>query len=283
MKLKFIGTGNVESKRCSSSLLVDNILFDVGNGVSLIIMAGIVANLPSMFISMFNTSVKFTTWQTTLIGLLIFLVFVLIYLVVIVGVIFIDKSERRLPIQYSNRTIGAYGAEQTYIPIKLNSAGVIPVIFASVLISFPRIIANFVNNTAFTKFVEKYILYTTPVGYIVYAILIFVFAYFYTMMQINPKEMSTNLRNNSGYIPGIKPGKNTEEYITKVLSRLTVVGGLFLVILATLPIICTKISALPSKVTVGGTGLLIVVGVALETYTQIENEILSRNYNRSYK
>ena len=255
----------------------------VGNGVSLIIMAGIVANLPSMFISMFNTSVKFTTWQTTLIGLLIFLAFVLIYLIVIVGVIFIDKSERRLPIQYSNRTIGAYGAEQTYIPIKLNSAGVIPVIFASVLISFPRIIANFVKNTAFTKFVEKYILYTTPVGYVIYAILIFVFAYFYTMMQINPKEMSTNLRNNSGYIPGIKPGKNTEEYITKVLSRLTVVGGLFLVILATLPIICTKISSLPTNVTVGGTGLLIVVGVALETYTQIENEILSRNYNRSYK
>lgn len=255
----------------------------VGNGVSLIIMAGIVANLPNMFISMFNNSVKFTTWQTTLIGLLIFLVFVLIYLVVIVGVIFIDKSERRLPIQYSNRTIGAYGAEQTYIPIKLNSAGVIPVIFASVLISFPRIIANFVNNTAFTKFVEKYILYTTPVGYVIYAILIFVFAYFYTMMQINPKEMSTNLRNNSGYIPGIKPGKNTEEYITKVLSRLTVVGGLFLVILATLPIVCTKIATLPSNVTVGGTGLLIVVGVALETYTQVENEILSRNYNRSYK
>lgn len=103
------------------------------------------------------------------------------------------------------------------------------------------------------------------------------------MMQINPKEMSTNLRNNSGYIPGIKPGKNTEEYITKVLSRLTVVGGLFLVILATLPIVCTKISSLPANVTVGGTGLLIVVGVALETYTQIENEILSRNYNRSYK
>ncbi len=255
----------------------------VGNGVSLIIMAGIVANLPNMFISMFNNSVKFTTWQTTLIGLLIFLVFVLIYLVVIVGVIFIDKSERRLPIQYSNRTIGAYGAEQTYIPIKLNSAGVIPVIFASVLISFPRIIANCVNNTAFTKFVEKYILYTTPVGYVIYAILIFVFAYFYTMMQINPKEMSTNLRNNSGYIPGIKPGKNTEEYITKVLSRLTVVGGLFLVILATLPIVCTKIATLPSNVTVGGTGLLIVVGVALETYTQVENEILSRNYNRSYK
>ncbi len=255
----------------------------VGNGISLLIMAGIIANLPSMFISAFQGFVTFTNWQTVLFGLLLFLLFVFIYIVVIVGVIFIDKAERRLPIQYSNRTAGAYGAEQTYIPIKLNSAGVIPVIFAAVLISIPRIIASFVNNDAFTSFVNKYVLYTTPVGFVVYAILIFLFAYFYTFMQINPKELAKNLRNNSGYMPGIKPGKPTEDYITKVLGRLTVVGGLFLVVLAALPILCTKISNLPSNVSVGGTGLLIVVGVALETYTQIENELLSRNYNRSYK
>lgn len=255
----------------------------VGNGVSLIIMAGIVSNLPSMFISAFNGFVEFTSWQTTLFGLLLFALFVFIYIVIIVGVIFIDKAERRLPIQYSNRTVGAYGAEQTYIPIRLNSAGVIPVIFAAVLISIPRIISNFVTNDAFVSFIEKYVLYTTPVGFVVYAILIFVFAYFYTFMQINPKELAKNLRENSGYMPGIKPGKPTEDYITKVLGRLTVVGGLFLVVLAALPILCTKIAALPSNVSVGGTGLLIVVGVALETYTQIENELVSRNYNRSYK
>jgi len=255
----------------------------VGNGVSLMIMAGIVSNLPAMFISAFKGFIDISSTQATIIGILLFALFVLIYIVVIVGVIFIDKSERRLPIQYSNRTIGAYGAEQTYIPIRLNSAGVIPVIFASVLISIPKIIANFVNNEGFKNFVTKYVEYTTPVGFIIYAVLIFVFAYFYTFMQINPKELAKNLRENSGYMPGIKPGKDTETYINKVLARLTIVGGLFLVILAALPIICTKIASLPANVSVGGTGLLIVVGVALETYTQIENEITSRNHNRSYK
>lgn len=255
----------------------------VGNGVSLIIMAGIVGNLPSMFISAWNGFVTFGELSKTIIGLLLFLLFIFIYLVIIVGIIFIDKAERRLPIQYSNRTTGAYGGEQTYIPIRLNSAGVIPVIFASVLISIPCTIANFINNSGFTNFVNKYIVYTTPVGFILYVILIFVFAYFYTFMQINPKDLSSNLKKNGGYMPGIKPGKNTEEYISKVLNRLTVVGSLFLVVLAGLPILCSLIPNMPKNVTVGGTGLLIVVGVALETYNQIENQLVSRNYSRSYK
>lgn len=255
----------------------------VGNGVSLIIMAGIVGNLPSMFISAWNGFVTFGELSKTIIGLLLFLLFIFIYLVIIVGIIFIDKAERRLPIQYSNRTTGAYGGEQTYIPIRLNSAGVIPVIFASVLISIPGTIANFINNAGFTNFVNKYIVYTTPVGFILYVILIFVFAYFYTFMQINPKDLSSNLKKNGGYMPGIKPGKNTEEYISRVLNRLTVVGSLFLVVLAGLPILCSLIPNMPKNVTVGGTGLLIVVGVALETYNQIENQLVSRNYSRSYK
>ena len=255
----------------------------VGNGVSLIIMAGIVANLPNMFIKAFSGFVEFTTWQTTVLGLLLFLLFVFIYLLIIVGVIFIDKAERRLPIQYSTRTSSAYGSEQNYIPIRLNSAGVIPVIFASVLISIPGTIANFINNDAFTNFVNKYIVYTTPVGFVIYVILIFLFAYFYTFMQINPKELASNLKKNGGYMPGVKPGKDTETFISKVLTRLTVVGALFLVVLAGLPILCSLLPNMPSNVTVGGTGLLIVVGVALETYNQIENEIMSKNYNRSYK
>lgn len=255
----------------------------IGNGVSLIIMAGIVGNLPNMFISAFNGFVDFSTYEATFFGILLFLLFVFVYLVIIVGVIFIDKAERRLPIQYSNRTTGAYGGEQNYIPIRLNSAGVIPVIFASVLISIPATIANFINNEGFTTFVNKYITYTTPVGFVLYVILIFLFAYFYTFMQINPKELSSNLKKNGGYMPGIKPGKDTEKHISGVLSRLTVVGALFLVVLAALPIACSLIPNIPSNVTVGGTGLLIVVGVALETYNQIENQLVSRNYNRSYK
>jgi len=255
----------------------------VGNGVSLIIMAGIVANMPNMFISVFQNFVSFSTWQSTLLGLLLYLLFIFIYLVIIVGVIFIDKAERRLPIQYSNRTTGAYGGEQTYIPIRLNSAGVIPVIFASVLISIPQTIANFVNKTNFTNFVNNYLTYTKPVGFILYVILIFAFAYFYTFMQINPKELSSDLKKNGGYMPGIKPGKDTEKYISRVLNRLTVVGALFLVVLAAIPILCRLIPNMPANVTIGGTGLLIVVGVALETWNQIENQLMSRNYSRSYK
>lgn len=255
----------------------------VGNGVSLMIMAGIVANLPNMFLSVFNTYVDLSTFASSILGLLLYFVFVLIYIIIIVGVIFIDKAERRLPIQYSNRTTGAYGGEQTYIPIRLNSAGVMPVIFASVLVSIPATIANFVKNEAFTNIVNKYLSYTTPVGFILYAILIFLFAYFYTFMQINPKELADNLRKNGGYMPGIKPGKETEKYISKVLTRLTVVGALFLVVLAALPIACRLIPNMPANVSIGGTGLLIVVGVALETYKQIENIVVSRNYSRSYK
>ena len=255
----------------------------VGNGVSLIIMAGIVANMPNMFIKVFQSYVHFTSVQSTIIGLLLYLLFIFVYLVIIVGVIFIDKAERRLPIQYSNRTTGAYGGEQTYIPIRLNSAGVMPVIFASVLISIPSTIANFVKNEGFTNFVKSYLTYTKPVGFILYVLLIFAFAYFYTFMQINPKELSSDLKKNGGYMPGIKPGKETEKYIGKVLNRLTTVGAAFLVVLASIPILCSLIPNMPSNITIGGTGLLIVVGVALETANQIENLLTSRSYSRSYR
>ena len=255
----------------------------VGNGVSLMIMAGIVANMPNMFIQVFKNFVSLSTWQSTVIGLLLYLLFILVYLIIIVGVIFIDKAERRLPIQYSNRTTSAYNKEQTYIPIRLNSAGVMPVIFASVLISIPGTIANFVKKEAFTNFVNNYLTYTKPVGFIIYVLFIFLFAYFYTFMQINPKELASDLKKNGGYMPGIKPGKDTEKYISKVLNRLTIVGASFLVVLAAIPILCRLIPNMPSNITIGGTGLLIVVGVALETCNQIENTLTSRSYSRSYK
>ena len=255
----------------------------VGNGVSLMIMAGIVANMPNMFIQVFKNFVSLSTWQSTVIGLLLYLLFILVYLIIIVGVIFIDKAERRLPIQYSNRTTSAYNKEQTYIPIRLNSAGVMPVIFASVLISIPGTIANFVKKEAFTNFVNNYLTYTKPVGFIIYVLFIFLFAYFYTFMQINPKELASDLKKNGGYMPGIKPGKDTEKYISKVLNRLTIVGASFLVVLAAIPMLCRLIPNMPSNITIGGTGLLIVVGVALETCNQIENTLTSRSYSRSYK
>ena len=256
----------------------------IGNGISLIIMAGIIATLPQMFVTAFQSLVTFDTVQVAALGISKFVLFVIVYFAIVIGMIFVQESERRIPIQYANKSTSAYGkAGQSFMPIKINTAGVIPVIFASSLISVPGIIAKVINNETFSVIVSKYLSYTTPVGFILYAILIFLFAYFYTFMQINPKELADNLRKNGGYMPGIKPGKETEKYISKVLTRLTVVGALFLVVLAALPIACRLIPNMPANVSIGGTGLLIVVGVALETYKQIENIVVSRNYSRSYK
>ena len=174
------------------------------------------------------------------------------------------------------------------MPIKINSAGVVPVIFASSLLAIPATIAQFINNTSFTNFVNNYLNYTTPVGFIIYVVLIFLFGYVYTFIQIKPDEMAKNLQNNGGYIPGIRPGKDTEKYVSKVLSRLTVVGSTFLTIIAILPIVFSALInlapnvSLSSSVTVGGTGLLIVVGVCLETYKQLEGSLVTRNYSRGY-
>ena len=168
------------------------------------------------------------------------------------------------------------------MPIRINSAGVIPVIFASSLLSIPSIIAQVVKNEGFAVFVQKYLTYTTPVGFLIYIIFIFFFAYFYTFVQLKPEEFAKNLQENGGYIPGIRPGEETKKHISKVLSRLTVLGASFLVVIAGLPILFSKFTSLPTSVSIGGTGLLIVVGVALETYKQLEGSLLSRSYKRGY-
>lgn len=254
----------------------------IGNGVSMIIMAGIIATLPQMFITAFQSLVTVGALQTTILGIIKFLLFVIIYFVIIIGVIFIQESERRIPIQYANKSTGTYGANQSFMPIKINTAGVVPVIFASSLMAVPGIISGFVGKEGFTLFVQKYLTYTTPVGFLIYVILIFFFAYFYTFIQFKPEEFSKNLQQNGGYIPGIKPGEETEKHINKVLSRLTVLGAIFLVVIAGIPILFSKFTTLPTSVSIGGTGLLIVVGVALETYKQLEGSLLTRNYKRGY-
>ena len=169
------------------------------------------------------------------------------------------------------------------MPVKLNSAGVIPVIFASTIIAVPATIIQFVENEKLALFVQKYLTYESMIGFTLYLALILFFTYFYTFLQLNPDELAKNLQNQGGYIPGIRPGKETSIYIRQVLSRLTIVGGAFLMLIAGLPIIFTKFSSLPTSVTIGGTGLLIVVGVALETYKQLESSLVSRTYDRSYK
>ena len=256
----------------------------IGNGMSLIIMAGIIATLPQMFVDAFNGLITLDgTAQIITLGIIKFLIFVVIYFAIVIGIIFVQESERRIPIQYANKSTSAYGSAQSFMPIKINTAGVVPVIFASSLLSIPSILAQVIKNDSFTLFAQKYLDYTTPVGFLLYVIFIFFFAYFYTFIQVKPEEFSKNLQENGGYIPGIRPGDETKKYISKVLSRLTVLGATFLVIIAGLPILFSKVTSLPTSVSIGGTGLLIVVGVALETYKQLEGSLLSRSYKRGYR
>jgi preprotein translocase subunit SecY len=250
----------------------------IGNGISLIIMSGILMTTPTMFVDAFREMVKATSTQATVMGIVSFMIFVIVYLAIVIGVVFIQQSERRIPIQYSNKTASTYGSKQNYMPIKVNSAGVMPVIFASMVVSIPATIAQFLKNDDFLLFVEKYINYDTVTGFILYMLLILFFSYFYTYMQLNPDEMATNFQKQGSYIPGIRPGKETSSYVKQVLSRLTVIGAAFLIVIAGLPIIFSNISNLSSNITIGGTGLLIVVGVALETYNQLESRLLTRNY-----
>ena len=249
----------------------------IGNGTSLLIMAGIIQSMPSMFVTAFQSLVTSGSYSTV-VGSLLFALFVIVYILIILGVVFIQLAERRVPIQYSNRTNSAYGAQTSYLPIKLNAAGVMPVIFASTLITIPTTIVNLIGNESAINFVNNYIVYTSLTGFLLYVVLILFFGYFYTFMEMNPEEMSKNLNKNGGYIPGVRPGADTTDYISKVIGRLTIVGSIFLVIIAGLPIIFSKFSGLPSSVTIGGTGLLIVVGVAIETYKQLESSLVSRSY-----
>ena len=252
----------------------------IGNGISLIIMAGIINTVPKMFIDSFDSLVTSRT-GSLFIGIVSFILFILLYLVIIIGIVYEECSERRIPIQYSNRTASSYGQKQNYIPFKLNSAGVMPVIFASVFLSIPSFIAGILGDSSkFSVFVSKYIDYSSVTGFILYIVLIFIFGFFYTNMQINPKELAKNLNKSGGYIPGIRPGGETEKYIKKILNRITLIGSVFIAIIAGLPIIFSSFlnTGLPASARIGGTGLLIVVGVAIETYRQLESSLINRNY-----
>lgn len=251
----------------------------IGNGISLIIMAGIIATLPATFVTVFEDLILSGKYAQVW-GITLFVAYVLMYFLVVIGVIFIQEAERRIQIQYANKS--TFGNNQSYMPIKINTAGVIPVIFASSLLTIPAVVAQFAKNEGVTNFVNEYLTYTKPVGFVIFVVLIYFFAYFYTFIQMRPEEMAKNLKENGGFIPGIRPGKDTENYISKVLSRLTVFGALFLVVISALPIIFSALTNLPSNVSIGGTSLLIVVGVALETYRQLEGSLVSRNYKRGY-
>ena len=249
----------------------------IGNGVSLIIMAGIVNTLPSMFVTAFqslipNANNEVLAWAK-------FIIFVLLYVFIVVGVIWVEQAERRIPIQYSNRSSSSYGGQQTFLPLKLNSANVMPVIIASVIMGIPSILAYFIKNAKVISFLNNYLSTSKPVGFAIYIVLIVAFTYIYTFLTINPEELSKNLNKNGGYIPGIRPGSETKKYISKVLGRITFMGAFFIALLASIPTIFTALTGLPETVKLGGTSMLIAVGVLLETYKQLESSVASRNYS----
>ena len=249
----------------------------IGNGISLIIMAGIVSRIPT---AIHRTFIKLQAGEIGVVSIILFCLFAAI---VIVGIIMIQQGQRRIPVQYAKRVVGRkmYGGQSTHIPMKVNQAGVIPVIFSLSLLQFPLTITYFVKQGAFTDFIKTW--FSTSgnfVGILVYAslniILIMFFTYFYTAITFNPLEVANNMKANGGFIPGIRPGKSTVEYLNKVMTRITFVGALFLAFIATLPTLIGHTTALDMRF--GGTSLLIVVGVALDTMKQLESQMVMRNY-----
>jgi len=246
----------------------------IGNGISLIIMIGIISRYPTdvgtMIFQMQNGAVN-------IIEIILFLVFALI---IVVGVIAIQQGERKIPVQYAKRVVGRkmYGGQSTHIPMKVLMAGVMPVIFASTLLAIPQTLGFFFPNML--DGVQKYFSVAQSPGVYIYTILnivlIIFFTYFYTAVQFNPFEYSNTLKENGGFIPGIRPGRPTAEYLNKVLNRVTIAGAIALAIIATIPTLVFSFTSL--NINFGGTSLLIVTGVALETMKQIEAQMLMRHY-----
>ena len=250
----------------------------VGNGISIIIFSGIVAAIPNGAQQLYAQ--YFTNPGDELfINIVIVALILLVIVAVTVGVIFILQALRKIPIQYAKKMNNhtPVGGQSTHLPLKVNAAGVIPVIFAVAFIMAPRTIANFFEgDTAAT--IERIFDYTQPIGMVIYVVLIIAFTYFYTFVQVNPEQMAENLQKQGGYIPGIRPGKKTEAYLTRVINRLTFVGAIFLAAVSVLPIVLGGIANLPQSIQIGGTSLLIVVGVALQTMKQLESQLVKRHY-----
>lgn len=250
----------------------------VGNGISILLFAGIVSRAPDavtrIYAYLASGSVKYIVFAV---------IIVLIFIASIGFIVFMNSAERRIPVQYAKRVVGRkmYGGQSTHIPIKVNMSGVLPIIFASSIISIPATIGMFIygNNTTGTGFWRKALFFFQNHQFIyalVYFVLIIAFAYFYVTIQYNPVEMANNLRKNSGTIPGIRPGKPTSDFIAKIISRITLIGALFLSVIAIVPIIIGAIANI--SLGMSGTSVIILVGVALETVQQIESQMLMRHY-----
>lgn len=248
----------------------------IGNGISMLIFAGIVSRMPSMLRAAWENSVPLGRWYV--------LVFLVVFaLASIVFVVLINEAERRIPVQYAKRVVGRkmYGGQSSYIPLKVVMGGVIPIIFAMSIMTFPATLAQLFGKTEGVLVSISNFLTQTAAYPILYFLLIVGFTYFYASITFNPIEVSNNIKNNNGMVPGLRPGRPTSEYIAKVLNRVTLVGALCLAVIAVLPIVIQMVSGNRLQITslsLTGTSLLIVVGVALETVKQMESQMLMRHY-----
>ena len=248
----------------------------IGNGISIILFAGIVSRGPALISTLFNLIKGGAS------GILSAVLMVIIGLGVVVFIVFMSNAERRIPVQYAKRVVGRkmYGGQSTHLPIKVNAAGVMPIIFASSILSLPQTIGMFWKPEAntFGWHILNLFSQSSPFYIVVYGLLILAFAYFYASIQFNPIEIANNLKKNGGFIPGFRPGKPTSDFITKALGKVTFVGAIFLGVIAILPLIVGAISPTLSNVALGGTSVIIVVGVALDTVKQMEAQMLMRHH-----
>lgn len=254
----------------------------VGNGTSLLIFTGIVANLPNSFISSFKSMVTFGSAYKTATILAWYILFVIVYLAIVVFVVFEEGAIRKIPIIYATNTQTVmHTKESTNLPIKINSSSVIPVIFAASVLAAPRTIISFMKSTSTTKMIDNILNYQKPIGFVLYIVMIILFTFFYSNLQIDAKKISEDLKKSGGAIPGVRTGDDTKKYIGTVLNRVTVVGSLFLAIIASIPIIAPEIWKMTSNnaLSLGGTGLIIVTGVALETVRAIKSMLTRREYH----
>lgn len=254
--------------------------YGIGNGISLIIFVNIISRAPTAASALYGIAKGYAQDGKLIVGIITVLAIIAVFVAVIVFVIWVTQAERRIPVQYAKRVVGRkmYGGQSTHIPMKVNVAGVIPIIFAmSILAFFPTIIGLVAPNTT-----SKFLLFlrdfdNNPLYMVVYAVMVIFFTFFYTIMVFNPVELANNIRKNGGFIPGIRPGKPTSDYITKVLNRITWFGAFFLAIVTILPI-ALQLFTTVSNMWFGGTSVLIMVGVALDTMKQIESQLMMRHY-----
>ena len=248
----------------------------IGNGISIILFAGIVSRGPSLMRTLANL------FQTGTSGIVSGIVMIIVGLAIVVFIVYMSNAERRIPVQYAKRVVGRkmYGGQSTHLPIKVNASGVMPIIFASSILSLPQTISMFWQPESGSVGAHILNLFSqTSVFYIVlYALLILAFAYFYASIQFNPIEIANNLKKNGGFIPGFRPGKPTSDFITKALGKVTFVGALFLAVVALLPLIVGAVNSSLRNVALGGTSVIIVVGVALDTVKQMEAQMLMRHH-----